>query len=456
MALSYGPDRQRWKEVYTNSSGTETTYHAGKLFEVAYYLDGGSVVAHYRHYVYAGNELVSIDDRSTATTPQYYVISDHQGSYTSIENGASPGSNFVSESFTAFGNRRNGETWSGAPTTADESNINIVSRRGYTGESALGISMGLNHLNGRVEDSITGRFLSADPLGINLGNTQSFNRYSYVNNNPLSLTDPTGFDDQCDDQDGLCEITITATQILDPVTVTSSSSSASDASPSGSGAGPGSGNSGASGGGPASAVPTLDPAVVQCTKCCGSNSGCWAASTQTDFGPASTGGSGATQAQRSQSPAQCRAGLEKWVQAGAGAAGGAAAGFIVAGPGGALAGIAAGGVTGFTSGYLSGAGAPDPFTAAATAPVGYVSSAFAAEAFAGGATFSGAMYGAAGGAVGAIIPAASGAGAGAAVSTIDIYAGLADTGLVGIVGGVTAYFAYQGLDAAANQYCGVN
>ena len=53
--------------------------------------------------------------------------------------------------------------------------------------------MGLNHMNGRVEDSIVGRFLSPDPHGINPYNTQSYNRYSYVNNNPMTLIDPTGF-----------------------------------------------------------------------------------------------------------------------------------------------------------------------------------------------------------------------------------------------------------------------
>ena len=189
----YGGDRQRWKEVYTNSNGTETTYRAGRLFEVAYYMDGGSVLAHYRHYVYAGNELVSIDDRSTAATPLYYVVSDHQGSYSNIETSAGTIANFVSESFTAFGNRRNGESWSGAPSTTDEANINIVSRRGFTDQSTLGISMGLNHLNGRVEDGTTGRFLSPDPTVSDPGDTQSFNRYSYVNNRPLTYVDPSGF-----------------------------------------------------------------------------------------------------------------------------------------------------------------------------------------------------------------------------------------------------------------------
>lgn len=50
-------------------------------------------------------------------------------------------------------------------------------------------------MNGRIEDSVTGRFLSADPHTPDRYNTQSWNRYSYVNNNPLSFIDPTGFDD---------------------------------------------------------------------------------------------------------------------------------------------------------------------------------------------------------------------------------------------------------------------
>jgi hypothetical protein len=35
--------------------------------------------------------------------------------------------------------------------------------------------------------------LSADPFITEPGNTQNYNRYSYVNNNPLSFTDPSGF-----------------------------------------------------------------------------------------------------------------------------------------------------------------------------------------------------------------------------------------------------------------------
>jgi RHS repeat-associated protein len=106
--------------------------------------------------------------------------------------GAGPGV-LVAESFTAFGNRRSGESWSGAPSSADQTTINGVSRWGYTGQTVLGVSMGLNHMNGRVQDALTGRFLSPDPNTADPGNTQSWNRYSYVYNNPVTFTDPTGF-----------------------------------------------------------------------------------------------------------------------------------------------------------------------------------------------------------------------------------------------------------------------
>ena len=56
-----------------------------------------------------------------------------------------------------------------------------------------------------MEDAITGRFLSPDPHVQDLGNTQSFNRYSYVNNNPLSYADPTGFEASNFFRDGLSE-----------------------------------------------------------------------------------------------------------------------------------------------------------------------------------------------------------------------------------------------------------
>ena len=63
--------------------------------------------------------------------------------------------------------------------------------RGYTGHENIGF--GLVHMNGRVYDPDLGRFLSPDPYIQNPKNLQSYNRYSYVMNNPLSYVDPSGY-----------------------------------------------------------------------------------------------------------------------------------------------------------------------------------------------------------------------------------------------------------------------
>ncbi|RMH15951.1 MAG: hypothetical protein D6698_10465, partial [Gammaproteobacteria bacterium] len=53
--------------------------------------------------------------------------------------------------------------------------------------------MDLIHMNGRVYDPTLGRFMSADPNIDGMYSVEGFNRYSYVRNNPLKYTDPTGF-----------------------------------------------------------------------------------------------------------------------------------------------------------------------------------------------------------------------------------------------------------------------
>jgi RHS repeat-associated protein len=65
-------------------------------------------------------------------------------------------------------------------------------QRGFTGHEHLA-ELGLIHMNGRIYDPVIGRFLQADPIIQAPHNAQSHNRYSYVMNNPLSLTDPSGF-----------------------------------------------------------------------------------------------------------------------------------------------------------------------------------------------------------------------------------------------------------------------
>ncbi|MDC2889324.1 hypothetical protein PN838_11710 [Psychrosphaera sp. G1-22] len=48
-------------------------------------------------------------------------------------------------------------------------------------------------MNGRVYDYNLGRFMSVDPFIQSPTNTQSINPYSYIMNNPMAGTDPTGY-----------------------------------------------------------------------------------------------------------------------------------------------------------------------------------------------------------------------------------------------------------------------
>jgi RHS repeat-associated protein len=60
---------------------------------------------------------------------------------------------------------------------------------GYTGQKSL---MGLLDYHARFYDPGLARFISADSIVPNPGSSMSWDRFAYVNGNPLSFIDPTG------------------------------------------------------------------------------------------------------------------------------------------------------------------------------------------------------------------------------------------------------------------------
>jgi len=186
--FSYTPDRQYWKQeaYYTGGSGgAATTIYVGGILEKVTTTAGTD----YRHMIRAGNSTIIVSRQSGGTNSVYYMTQDHLGSSSAITN--STGGVLVNETFDAYGKRR-GSNWSGAPTPGDWTAIATITRRGYTDHSMLD-NLGLIHMNGRVQDPWLARFLSADPFIPEPLDTQSFNRYSYVQNRPLSYIDPSGF-----------------------------------------------------------------------------------------------------------------------------------------------------------------------------------------------------------------------------------------------------------------------
>ncbi|WP_188795400.1 RHS repeat-associated core domain-containing protein [Dyella nitratireducens] len=96
----------------------------------------------------------------------------------------------------------------GTPLAEADANGNITATYDYTpyGTTALGTppkgpgytghvndpETNLVYMQHRYYDPVTGHFLSVDPIATVPGNAFSFNRYDYVNNNPINHTDPDG------------------------------------------------------------------------------------------------------------------------------------------------------------------------------------------------------------------------------------------------------------------------
>ncbi|MFZ5430470.1 MAG: RHS repeat-associated core domain-containing protein [Bacteroidota bacterium] len=113
----------------------------------------------------------------------YNIFRDHLGTITHLKNG----STIDEYSFDSWGRRRDKDNWSytlsGEPA--------LFADRGFTSHEYLE-DFKLYNMNGRLYDPVVGRFLNPDPYIADPSFTQSYNRYSYVLNNPLKYNDPTG------------------------------------------------------------------------------------------------------------------------------------------------------------------------------------------------------------------------------------------------------------------------
>jgi RHS repeat-associated protein len=96
-------------------------------------------------------------------------------------------------SFDAWGKLRN-LTWKDNEGIANPLYLTQLpfTNKGYTGHENIQ-EVDLIHMNGRVYDATLARFMSADPHIQEGALTQSYNRYSYVMNNPMKYTDPSGY-----------------------------------------------------------------------------------------------------------------------------------------------------------------------------------------------------------------------------------------------------------------------
>jgi RHS repeat-associated protein len=140
---------------------------------------------------YIGSFLV-ITNVGNNPTEFDYLLRDSLGSIDTIASGTGQ-----LKSRQSFNGQRRQPALSGLGTSWANMSLFVASQfntqtttQGYTGHEQLD-KVGLVHMNARLYNPEIGRFIQADDF-VEPEATQGLNRYSYVLNNPLTSTDPTG------------------------------------------------------------------------------------------------------------------------------------------------------------------------------------------------------------------------------------------------------------------------
>ncbi len=167
---TYAYDGHRWRMEKTASGATTLYIYSGSKV-VAEYANGAAPTAPSKEYVYSGGSLLATLSGTSVT----YHYPDHLSNRLET--------NATGTGTRTFGHLPFGEIWyeSGTPD-----------KWKFTGYERDTAETGLDYAMNRMYSSGFGRFETADLLAGNAGNPQSFNRYSYVSGDPISLIDPSG------------------------------------------------------------------------------------------------------------------------------------------------------------------------------------------------------------------------------------------------------------------------
>ncbi len=179
----YGLSGQRIvRRDYLNNAVSSRTHYVGT---VEVYSEAGS--RRFRRMI--GGTAIATWFEASGVTQVSYLHKDHLGSLVATTDA---NANITAEmNFDPWGARRNPSDWYGwqPPSGGQLSAMLAITPRGYTGHEHLE-AVGVIHMNGRIYDAKLGRMLQADPF---IEDTGTLNRYTYVHNNPLAYTDPSGY-----------------------------------------------------------------------------------------------------------------------------------------------------------------------------------------------------------------------------------------------------------------------
>ncbi len=134
------------------------------------------------------NVLISSGGGSSSANI-HWLVSDQLGTPRMIFDQSGSFANVSRHDYLPFGEEL--VTGQGLRSSLQGYSANDYVRQHFTGQERDN-ETGLDYMHARYYANVTGRFTSSDTLFGSLGNPQTLNRYSYVGNNPLNFSDPTG------------------------------------------------------------------------------------------------------------------------------------------------------------------------------------------------------------------------------------------------------------------------
>jgi RHS repeat-associated protein len=176
-------NRPKWS-ANSDGTGAVTSIYDGSGQRVATKINGALNVMVYDAY----GKLVAEYGQASGTRGTQYVMTDKQGAPRVALNAS--GAVVARHDYQPYGDELYSGT--GLRTTAQGYDASDGIKTKYAGMEAD--ETGLSHTLWRQYDSRAGRWTAPDPYGgsMTVADPQSFNRYTYVNNDPVNMTDPLG------------------------------------------------------------------------------------------------------------------------------------------------------------------------------------------------------------------------------------------------------------------------
>lgn len=198
VAFQYGLTSMRQRVTYGGNFSIDGDGKFTKFYseDGSYEIVRDNTTGKEKHILYIGgnpyeSNIIYLKNYNETGGSYKFLHKDYIGSILAISDEA--GNKLEQRHFDAWGNFTHLQIGSGAIIT-DKNIIDSTSllvERGYTSHEHFA-EVGIIHMNGRLYDPLLRRFLNADENIQDPYNTQNYNKYGYVFNNPLMFNDPSG------------------------------------------------------------------------------------------------------------------------------------------------------------------------------------------------------------------------------------------------------------------------